>query len=241
MRVFVINLAKNHQRLNVISQKLDELGIAFERFDAIYGVALSDEMITRKVDRLHWWAIKGYLPRRGEIGAALSHLGIYRKMMLDGDEVCCVFEDDITPDERLGMQLQTVLRWIDVTRPQVVLLSNYSKMSSETWEIKPSNGDSSAEAYVLTRNAAEILLRHNTPVCAPSDYWIYWKKKGIELYHAFPTVVHPEWIGNVNYVSDVTPDSSLVCDVRHMNLFLRLVWKINRICGKVFGRIFYRD
>lgn len=241
MRIFAINLEKNVSRLSRLRKKLDAMGIPFERFNAVYGECLSEKEIAQKVNKLHWWSIKGYMPRRGEIGAALSHQGVYRKMALEGIKICCVFEDDISPDKRLGAQLRNVKKWMDVTRPQVVLLSNYTKTSSEVWAITPSDGDSSAEAYVLTGKAAEILVHCNTPVCAPADYWVYWRKKGIELYHAFPSVVHPDWIHDSNYTSDVTPCGSVTLDVRHMNIFLLLMWKLNRLCGKLLGRLLYGD
>lgn len=239
MKVYVINLAKNAGRLNEISKRLNALAVPYERIVAILGAALSKNDKRRKVNRLAWWCFKGYLPRDGEIGAALSHQLVYREMREKGLDYCCVLEDDTVMDERFPEQLGRIAEWIDPARPQVILLSNYTKESSLEWDIKLTCSDSSAEAYVITRTAANVLLNINNPVRVPSDLWSHWVKRGvIELYHAFPTVIIPAWRTDASYKSDVTPDNAIVADVRRMSLVRKISWKMCRFIGITLGRVF---
>lgn len=237
MKIFVINLDKNVERLRLMGERLAVLGLEFIRFPAVYGKELTAKERKKLVSMFKWWCARGSFPRPGEIGAVTSHLMVYRRLLGSGDGYCCVLEDDDQLDKRFKEQLERIEKWIEPSRPQVVLLTNYSKEHADAeWEVKPSAGDSSAEAYVITRAAAAALLRHNSPAKMPSDCWRFWvQRRVIELYHAFPTVVPSTW-QLPGYVSDVCPIGEKQVRVREMGIIRKFLWKIQRLIGRVLAR-----
>ncbi len=192
MTTFVINLARDTERMAVKAARLDALGVAFTRVEAVEGAALSDDVKRASVNRFRWFCSRGYPVTDGEIGCALSHQSIYGRMIDENLPVACILEDDAPLDDRFAEQLARVARFIDPARPQVVLLSNYSVQPRDDWSIVPAAWDFSTEGYVITRPAARAILADNFPIKAPSDNWRRWViTQGLELYHAFPSVCLP--------------------------------------------------
>lgn len=239
MRVWVINLDKNTDRLALITERLGKQGISFERLPAIYGRTLSADEKRRLVAFWKWWCVRGTYPRDGEIGAVASHLAVYQRLIDSGEPCCCVLEDDDHLDARFKEQLDRIESWIEPTRPQVVLMTNYTgRDGGDIWRIEKSDGDSSAEAYVITAAAARNLLARNSPACTPSDVWGFWvRRKVIELYHAFPTVVPSTW-RLPGYKSEVCPEGEAMVRVSEMNLIAKICWKIKRVIGLALARLF---
>lgn len=238
MRVWVINLDKNTDRLALISARLAEQEVSFVRFPAVYGHELSNVEKRRTVSFWKWWCVRGTYPRDGEIGAVASHLAVYQRLIDSGEPCCCVLEDDDHLDPRFKEQLERIESWIEPTRPQVVLMTNYTgRDGGNEWRIEKSAGDSSAEAYVITAAAARNLLARNSPACTPSDVWGFWaRRKVIELYHAFPTVVPSTW-RLPGYKSEVCPEGEKMVRVSEMGLVAKVIWKIQRVIGLTLARI----
>ena len=238
MKVYVINLAKNTERLARIKTRLDQLHVDFERVEAVNG---RDMCTTEK--RLHtaafkWWCIRGTFPRDGEIGCALSHMDVYRRLVCSGDPCCCVLEDDDTILDGFVEQLNRIEQWIASSRPQVLLMTNYSEtVDPGRWEVVQSVGDTSTEAYVITRQAAINLLHKAYPVFSPSDGWRFWVSRGwIEIFHAFPTMVPSTW-QNPGYTSDVCPEGEKVVRVSEMTFVKKVLWKFGRVVGRCLSYI----
>ncbi|MBO7720831.1 MAG: glycosyltransferase family 25 protein [Kiritimatiellae bacterium] len=241
MKVFLVNLDRNPERLADISRELAELGVEFERVSAVYGRSLGEDEKRRSVARFKWWCLNGTAPRDGEIGCALSHLKTYRRFLETGENCCCVLEDDLLFDRRFKEQLGRIEKWIDPNRAQVVLMTNYSaEKGGDEWRIVRSAGDSSTEAYVITKTAAAELLKRNYPVCTPSDGWRFWAKRGwIELYHAFPTMVPSTWqLGR--YSSEVCPDDDKLFRALELGMVGRVLWKIKRAVGVILAALTVR-
>lgn len=75
MKVFVINLARSTERRTSIEQHLSRLNLDYEIVEAVDGSQLSYSDIMRETRPLN------YALSCGEIGCALSHINIYRKMV----------------------------------------------------------------------------------------------------------------------------------------------------------------
>ncbi len=188
MKVFVVNLARDTERMADKSAELGRLGVAFERFEAVSGRDLPSAEKNAAVDRFRWWCARGYRVTDGEIGCALSHHAIYRKTIDEDLPAVCVLEDDVPLADLFPEQLRRVGEWIDPAKPQVVLLTNHTPERCDDWCVRPAAWDCFAEAYVVTQSAARAILAANTPLKAPCDNWHRWVKTGvIELFHAFPT------------------------------------------------------
>lgn len=190
MKVFLINLAKDTERLAVADAQLKRLGVDYERFDAVYAKALSNEKLDGGVNHFRWWCAVGRPVRAGEIGCAMSHYAIYTQI----EDYACVLEDDVILDDRFSEVLNFVEKNIDCSKPQVFLLSDHTPFTSnavnnDTPRICRCPEDMYTEGYVITRKAADALSKANWPMQCPCDWWGRWARHGIiELYHAYPTV-----------------------------------------------------
>ena len=227
MKVFLINLDKEAERLKFVDNQMQKAGIAYERFPAVYGKFLSAEDKNSSVNAFRCWCAYGQMLRDGEIGCGLSHYGIYRKMITENLDAVCVLEDDVILEEKFKEQLEYAFENIDKSKPQVFLLSNHTREVSEIREIRKARADMFAEGYVITRPAAELLLKVNFPMIVPCDHWGRWVKFfGLELFHVFPTVCSQN---NQDFASG-TQDSTMI-DVRKMSLIPWCFRKFKRLIG----------
>lgn len=189
MKTYLINLDKEVQRFAAADSQLKRLGIQYERFSAVYAKEMSPQALNSAVNAVRWWCAVGRPVKAGEIGCALSHYAIYKKMLADGIDVACILEDDVILSGQFVHVATWVEKQIDVLKPMVVLLSNHTSERQHDRVLAPAAYDMFTEGYVLTRCAARALLAANYPLRVPCDHWGRWVRMGIiELYHAFPTV-----------------------------------------------------
>lgn len=94
MKIFVINLKKDTQKLNKILLQFKKYNITdFEIVEAVNGSELSNEELLEKYDEKRTKRIfrKLSLP---EIGCCLSHLVVYKKIIQENKR-CLIIEDDV--------------------------------------------------------------------------------------------------------------------------------------------------
>lgn len=96
--IALINLAKDRDRLEHMTRQFAAAGLGFERFEAVYGLAVPDALRT-------WFFEAEGQPTRhlkpGEIGVYASHLALHQQLLERSDlDALVVFEDDceIAPD-----------------------------------------------------------------------------------------------------------------------------------------------
>lgn len=96
--IALINLAKDRDRLEHMAQQFAAAGIGFERFEAVYGLAVPDALRS-------WFFDAEGRPtphlKPGEVGVYASHLALHRRLLERADlDALVVFEDDceIAPD-----------------------------------------------------------------------------------------------------------------------------------------------
>lgn len=227
MKIYVINLAREVERFERLRKRLLALRLGFVRIEAIDGKKLAAEQKLAAVNRFRWWCAIGWPVRDGEIGCAMSHYSIFRKL----DTIACILEDDVVLADGLPNALNEIERWIDSNRPQVVLLSNHT--SEKGRGICRSSGDKFAEAYVITPEAARVILKTNWPMKVPCDWWDRWSRAGlIELYHYFPTMSSQNRIDFSS--STVGADIKGVAGLSLPKFFLH---KTKRLFGKILDNV----
>jgi glycosyl transferase family 25 len=183
---YVINLEAAEARRRRIAAQLTRLGVPFQVFPAVNGRALAEDDIARRYDANA--ASAGYRPMsRGEIGCALSHLGVYRKMLEDGAGLALVLEDDALLGDDLPAVLEALAAEMDPDSPDVVLLSHVDKYTR--WGAKPLGRQRKlvrrygewwrAHGYVVTRAAAQQLLAGLQPLWCAADYWSAFERRGL--------------------------------------------------------------
>lgn len=171
----VINLDRSPHRLGSIRAQLDAAGIAFERFAAFEGRALSPEQLAR-VDAPTYARSHGKEPTAGEMGCYLSHLEAMRAFLATGHEHCLILEDDaqVPPQAR-----QVVNAVVAASAPwdMVMLYGNHKAQPAVTaelgdgWRLVGFFGkQTGAVAYLLNRRAAQAYVDHLLPMRLPIDH-----------------------------------------------------------------------
>lgn len=182
MKIFVINLKRSEDRRIAISEKFARYNISAEFFDAIDGNLLSEELMLQihsgsNMQQEIWG--EGTKMTRGEVGVALSHMGIYKKLADDNIDYAFILEDDADFDDRLShILLNTKKMSVVMDRFDLVLLGycrndlNYKRPAQcSIWGglkldkiIKvgvPIHWYWSAIGYIISQRGAKILLSHN--------------------------------------------------------------------------------
>lgn len=180
---YVISAQPMSKRKERIMEQFAQWGMRPNFFDAIMGNELSKEKL------LKLSASEGLLTL-GEIGCALSHLGVYRKLLESREPCVYVFEDDAKFTDAF-MELQPKIQQFmeEQTKPTVLVLCAINgrktvcrKLDSKV-SIMRSLAGTRAHAYVLNRAAARNLLKAQTPVKIELDAWAIYQKLGfIRLY-----------------------------------------------------------
>lgn len=189
MKIFVINLDRDTEKMSFIRRQMDAQGLAYVREPAVEGCGLPEGERRKVVNGFAWWCAMGRPIQPAEIGCALSHYKIYERIT----EPVCILEDDVELRPGLSEALERIAHFIDPAKPQVVMLS-------DEWGCRAAKGKADGivassdawctDGYVITPLAAQAIRKANLPIEVPCDTWRRWVRRGlIELYHAFPTAV----------------------------------------------------
>lgn len=134
MKIFVINLARNPERLERMQRLLDAKGLAFERLDAVDGKTLSEDEIAR-------WSQKkpdgSLCLSPSEVGCMLSHRHAWERIAAMETGHAVILEDDIhfsaeastflksddwVPADAEIVKIETVKKWKTVVSKKSIRL-----------------------------------------------------------------------------------------------------------------------
>jgi glycosyl transferase, family 25 len=106
--IFVINMAKDKDRMLAMSQQLAALNLLFERIEAVVGADLTAEE-KRKLYSDFWFRfLMGRSAIAGELGCYLSHKKAWRTIKERKLPWAVVLEDDVLLPAGLGETLKTI-------------------------------------------------------------------------------------------------------------------------------------
>ena len=231
MKVYVVNLKKNPERMESIDAQLKKLGVEYERIEAVYGKELTPEERREVYSPFRAWCARGSYLGAGEIGCALSHLKIYKKMMSEGVEKALVLEDDVLLAPETVAAISAVEQFLEPLKRQVV---SFSASEQEETVTRPTvlSADSiiCTDMYAITLGAAKEIARANSPVKGPADGWRRWKRyNGLELYRVVPQIARQD---NDVFGTDIAPWGRLGAAARKGLSVKRLIWhKCKRLVG----------
>ena len=189
-QIFVISLAQDAARRQPLLTQLRQLEIAPRVFDAIYGASLSPAQLAAMYDpekALHTFNRE---LGKGEIGCALSHIGIYREMLAGDIAHAVVLEDDANIlDPQFRQTLARLEQAFPAELPVMVLLNhvrryvmNRAMVLDETRKAHPLYRARGTHGYFVTRAAAALLAKGLYPTYAAADRWEHISKRlGIDV------------------------------------------------------------
>src|SRR6185437_3700529 len=170
IRVYVINLAKDVDRWHRIQRALLTLGISPIRIRAVDGTSRAS-LIRRLIK--HDFATKDWALTPGEIGCALSHIGVWKKVARDG-LAAVILEDDVeipSSFERFYFKdLPLFLQRCDIVKFEGLFFDHTSRSGpvlhngSSTKLIVTFRPTLGTAGYALTRRGAEALLSRTAKI-----------------------------------------------------------------------------
>lgn len=200
MKTFIINLDRDRDRWSHIRAQASAAGLDYERTQAVSGRELGQEEFDQHYSafRAKWRQARNLTP--AEIGCALSHLKIYREILLRDLPRALVLEDDV----ELNGDVPDVLCELESQLPQdtpiVCLLSPATAGSPSAladlgagYTLHRFGHGFFASSYILTRAAADWLLQTLYPVGDVADCWERLNRSGkIQIFCVTPTLIEQD-------------------------------------------------
>lgn len=191
--------------------QLEQPGMpSYEMVDGVDARKMDDAELARVYDAGRTARDFGRELTRGEVGCALAHVAAYRRAVALGSPLSLVFEDDAVLGHQFLMVLRRVVPMMDLSIPQVVLLSHvgrHTRWGAQRIDklhrlVKPYYVWG-GHAYLMTLPAAKALLASQQPVHVMPDSWIYFMKSGlIDLRGVVPYVVGTAPLAADSYVGN---------------------------------------
>ena len=197
MRTFVLNLEHNTERKKYMQNLLKGIPIDYEFFPAVYGRNI--ENISEVYDsELAQKKSKRQL-NAGEIGCALSHKAIYKKMIDENIPQALILEDDIS----LSSDFYSVYKALSEIKigNKIVLLGTMS--TKKKWKIWKNqltadhsmylvlNNYGGTYGYVIGLDAAKKIYYHNEKIFIVADDWKYYRRLS-QIWLVSPSIVNAE-------------------------------------------------
>jgi glycosyl transferase family 25 len=184
IHTFIISLPKDRPRREYLGNQLEKLGVPFSIVNAVHGASLSAEELDASYDRKKALDLFNRELSKGEIGCALSHITIYRKMVAENIPYALVLEDDANIlDEDLSATLAKLAQLHPAHKPAAVLLSHVERYNAnkkvpldDKRTVYEAYRGCCAHAYFITNAAAEILARQLYPAYVVADKWEYFQE-----------------------------------------------------------------
>ena len=175
LHAWVINLDRSAQRLEMISQRLNDLQIPWQRVPAVNGIALHLDTDAR-LDMAEFGARHGKPPLPGELGCYLSHVQALNAFLNTNDEFALILEDDV----ELGPDLPNVIQQLLMHRERWDLIKLSGIHSGHPLRIQwlpdqrhsisiSTTSYTGASCYLVNRGAAMVMVNNLLPMKIPYD------------------------------------------------------------------------
>lgn len=210
MRTFVLNLEHNTERKKYMQNLLKDIPIDYEFFPAVYGKSITN------IEQFYDSKLAEKRAKRqlnvGEIGCALSHKAIYKKMIDENISQALILEDDISFLPNF-FEVYTAMSQFNVGNKVVLLGTTAKKPMKKVWKKNLFNSYSmylvlnsygGTYGYIIGLDAAKRIYYHNEKVFIEADKWKYYRRLS-QIWLVSPSIVE---------VNEVFP-SEIGDDLRH--------------------------
>lgn len=194
--IFVVNLARSEPRRHFILGHLRQLGLRGTIHTATDGRTLDLADLDRRGIYRDAYAHEKFSRSLSlaEIGCAMSHAGLYEKIVRENIEVALVIEDDVELVNDFRERLPKVMAELPADWDVLQLYftcSDIERVSEHLVGFPMKTGlPVGAPGYVLTKAAAQKLLDHLYPIHYPADSFIGRSPRwGTRVYGATPQLV----------------------------------------------------
>ncbi|MCW0976978.1 glycosyltransferase family 25 protein [Pantoea sp. JV6] len=179
IKVFVINLARSTERRDTMEQQLTLLNLDYEIVEAVDGSLLSFSDIAKETRPLN------YAVEPGEIGCALSHISIYRKIVSENIECALIIEDDAILSDNLPLLMSELIHepqnkaCLTLLTPVSEYVARPLTYLSASFTMHTLIEGTGAYGYVVNNMAAKRLIEFLYPIWLISDRWQFLRDNGV--------------------------------------------------------------
>jgi glycosyl transferase family 25 len=251
--VFLINLQRDRERLQIMTARLQEIGLDFKRIEGVVGADLNLDTC-QHYDGMRRRKFFGRDLKHGEMGCLLSHRKIYQLMLDKKIPYALVLEDDVqfsTEFPEILRKICTLPRRWDMVRflgsKKITRLGRrrIQPLWGEYFLARIRGTHGGTHAYLLTLNAAKLLLKQTDRAWLPIDAihgrcWV----SGIESFVVHPAPLTTDPAAGTT-IGDTRFDKTLMLS-KHERYFFpirRFMFKLGEGVGKrwVFWKAWVRD
>ena len=204
MKTFVVNMPKDKLKLSQIKEQLDK----HPELDCIIWEAVEGRKLTKEQQaELILPAFKARYGKSASLpaaGCALSHIGIYRRIVEEDIAYALILEDDCILSNNL--MLDAFANLLSKDEPIAILLSPefwYYKQNrimdvDHRHSVYAVDCGYMTSGYLINKSAASLLLDHIFPVQFTADAWKDFMSFGLKLYGVVPHLTsYPEGMGEI--------------------------------------------
>jgi len=213
---YVINLESATDRRKAMAQHSVDLGVPFSFRKATDGRRLAPQQRRFAVDDAR--ALREYGPLSpGEIGCALSHIGIYQEMVKQGIPHAVILEDDVRLADDAGRLLDrndpdSLPRLLPADSAAMVQLTYVRRVYRYGGRdavggrrvMRPHRKVWRASAYFITLEAARRMADALYPVWTVADHWHRFQRLKLVKLHAL--VPNCAWESEYSALSAIEPE-----------------------------------
>ena len=194
MQTFVLNLEHNTERKKYMQNLLNDIPIDYEFFPAVYGKSITN------IEQFYDSILAEKKAKRqlnvGEIGTAISHKNIYKKMIDENIEQALILEDDVTFLDGF-IDVYKKIEKINVGNKIILLGTIVKKKIKKIWKKKLTsehsmylvlNNYAGAYGYIIGLDAAKKIYYHNKKIFIEADKWKYYRRLS-QIWLVSPSVV----------------------------------------------------
>lgn len=210
LKFFAINLERNENKKEHIINECLRHGIDVEIIKAIDGSVLSDDYMKSVV-----FDYPNCSLTKGEIGCALSHNFVYKKIIDENINLALIIEDDAILCDNINNIINEIDTIDNINTDCVYLLNKVhayvenKKLNSINYDFFRVYDADCTHGYVINNKAAKKLLSNNYPVIFEADMWnLFNMWFGLKIYCAFPHVI--ETNDEDKRSSDIEPERKLI-------------------------------
>tara|TARA_B100000035_G_C20973828_1_gene542260 strand:- start:129 stop:893 length:765 start_codon:yes stop_codon:yes gene_type:complete len=160
---YVINLAKDKERMNTVSKELRRENINFKRFNAIYGKDLN--LKSQKCKKYFTDNLTKEL-KPGQLGCSMSHITIWEEIASkNNNNLYMILEDDAIVPKNFNKDVMKYIKEMPKNWDMLLLGANrligkkYSENLLYTDRSIKRNGNYGLYAYIIKPKTAEKLLK----------------------------------------------------------------------------------
>jgi len=189
MKIYCINLRRAAQRRVFMQKQFEKLRVKAEFIPAIDGRDMDEKMFREVIDQSAVERSPNWLTR-GVVACTLSHRLCYEKMMIAGESIALILEDDVILEtdamkfiDDLGSRLKQgeILLLYFQAFPIIEFSESNAPVINDKYRMMyPINFErlGGAGAYIITRDAARSLFKNNLPISLSADSWGLFFKQG---------------------------------------------------------------